>query len=40
MGKCMQEIINKWPSYNDYLLPIITIPGKKRECSIRVARRT
>ena len=27
--KCMQEIVNKWPSYNDYLLPIITIPGKE-----------
>ena len=26
---CMQEIVNKWPSYNDYLLPIITIPGKE-----------
>lgn len=26
--KCMQDIVNKWPSYNEYLLPIITIAGK------------
>lgn len=26
--KCMQDIVNKWPSYNEYLLPIITTAGK------------
>lgn len=26
--KCMQDIVNKWPSYNEYLLPIITKAGK------------
>lgn len=26
--KCMQDIVNKWPSYNEYLLPIITTADK------------
>lgn len=26
--KCMQDIVNKWPSYNENLLPIITTAGK------------